>query len=223
MINYKNCVIISVAAILVSFIAISTNNVNANTNVTTDNYTNNEFYEEVNIEANIRNIIQNVESTENTTTEDTDKNETTKKKTIKKTTEKNTEETQEAYQNTIYPNVTGIDFDNLCKIIEAEAANQGETGKMLVANVVINRMKSSEFPNTITKIIFEQGQFQPTWDGSFYSVNVSDETVEIAKRALLGEDHSNGALYFACETSSASYFNTKLTFLYKHKAHYFYK
>lgn len=57
------------------------------------------------------------------------------------------------------------DYKNLLKIVEAEAGGEDYTGKLLVANVIINRVQSDEFPNTVTEVIFqrEKGitQFSP--------------------------------------------------------------
>ena len=91
------------------------------------------------------------------------------------------------------------DYNNLLRIVEAEATGGDVKSKMLVANVIINRVKSPYFPNTVTEVIFQGGgeQFSPIYDGRFYTVAVTDSTVEAVNRALLGEDYSQGATYFA--------------------------
>ena len=70
---------------------------------------------------------------------------------------------------------------------------------MKVANVIINRVKHPYFPNTVTDVVFQGNgkQFSPVADGRFYTVTVTDSTVEAVNRALMGEDYSQGALYFA--------------------------
>lgn len=53
----------------------------------------------------------------------------------------------------------------LCRIVEAEAGNEDEKGRMLIANVVMNRVESSRFPNTVKGVVFQKGggvyQFSP--------------------------------------------------------------
>ena len=44
----------------------------------------------------------------------------------------------------------------LLRIVEAEAGNEDEDGKLLVANVVLNRLNSEQFPNTVREVVFQQ-------------------------------------------------------------------
>ena len=50
------------------------------------------------------------------------------------------------------------DYENLLRIVEAEAGGEDETGKLLVANVVLNRVESESFPDTITEVILQKNQ-----------------------------------------------------------------
>lgn len=129
--------------------------------------------------------------------------------------------------NTIGIYITPENYESLLRIVEAEAGNQDDIGMMLVANVVINRVKSGNFSNTITGVVFQHSgntyQFQPILNGTYYTVTVSEKVIQCVNQVLSGEDHSEGALYFARDTSPYSWFNTKLTFLFKHGAHNFYK
>lgn len=120
------------------------------------------------------------------------------------------------------------DYEVLCRIVEAEAGDQDEKGRILVANVIINRVKAGEFPDNITDVVFQKSkktyQFSPTRPGGrYYTVTVSELTTECVERALKGEDYSEGALYFTMKTSSTSWFNRSLELLFKHGDHYFYK
>lgn len=129
--------------------------------------------------------------------------------------------------NNIGLTITEGDYEALKRIVEAETGNQDDVGRILVANVIFNRVRDSRFPNTVYDVIFQSDggihQFQPTADGAYYSVNVSDKTKECVDRALAGEDYSDGALFFTRRTSQDSWFNTSLTFLFVHGAHYFYR
>ncbi|WP_088106011.1 cell wall hydrolase [Halalkalibacter urbisdiaboli] len=57
------------------------------------------------------------------------------------------------------------DIDLLARIVRAEAQAEPFEGKVAVADVVLNRVESPQFPNTIKKVIYERGQFQPVANG----------------------------------------------------------
>ena len=73
-----------------------------------------------------------------------------------------------------------------------------------MANVVLNRVKSQEFPDSVRSVVYEPSQFSPVSDGSINSVKVTEETKECVNRALEGEDYSDGALYFMNRRGSRS-------------------
>ena len=86
----------------------------------------------------------------------------------------------------------------LSRIVSAESSGEPNNGKVAVANVVLNRVESDEFPNTIYGVIFDRKygvQFTPVSDGSIYN-NPTTNSVIAAKRALLGENVSRQCLYF---------------------------
>lgn len=113
------------------------------------------------------------------------------------------------------------------RIVEAEAGGESFKGKLLVANVVLNRVKSKRFPSTIEKVVFAHRQFSPVWDGRYYKVKVSKHTKKAVQAALRGQDPSKGALYFmqrsAADRSNVTWFDTALTRLFKYGCHEFYK
>ena len=113
------------------------------------------------------------------------------------------------------------------RIVEAEAGGESFKGKLLVANVVLNRVKSKKFPSTIKKVVFAHRQFSPVWDGRYYKVKVSKHTKKAVQAALNGQDPSKGALYFmqrsAADRSNVTWFDTALTRLFKYGCHEFYK
>lgn len=122
------------------------------------------------------------------------------------------------------------DYDTLLRIVEAEAGGEDEYGKLLVANVVLNRVNSEIFPDTVTEVVMQKGdgvaQFTPTVDGRFQNVTISDETYEAVERALYGEDISQGALYFCArnraDSSMMRWFDQKLTKLFVYGNHEFF-
>lgn len=113
------------------------------------------------------------------------------------------------------------------RIVEAEAGGESFKGKLLVANVVLNRVKSKKFPSTIKKVVFAHRQFSPVWDGRYYKVKVSKHTKKAVQAALQGQNPSKGALYFmqrsAADSSNVTWFDTALTRLFKYGCHEFYK
>lgn len=133
-------------------------------------------------------------------------------------------------QNNLYC-LTDEELEVLLRIVEAEAGCEDEDGKLLVANVVLNRVNSESFPETVTEVVFQKEngvtQFSPVANGRYYSVEISETTVEAVERALKGEDISEGALYFAArkyaDSSKMKWFDDNLTFLFIHGGHEFFK
>ena len=127
-------------------------------------------------------------------------------------------------------NVPADEFDVLCRIVEAEAGGEDMTGRILVANVILNRVESKAFPNTIEGVVFQKNngtfQFSPIRDGRYQKVKISKETTEAVQRALAGEDYSQGALYFVSRKAAAPekmrWFDTHLTRLLEYGGHEFF-
>lgn len=132
-------------------------------------------------------------------------------------------------KTTVIPEVpcTAKDYQVLLNIVQAEAGGCDAIGKILVTNVILNRVKSEMFPDTITDVVYEKSQFSPVRNGTINQVEVSDSTEKSVIRALLGEDYSQGALYFMNRRSSssggASWFDRKLTYLFQYETHEFFK
>ena len=122
------------------------------------------------------------------------------------------------------------DYDILLRIVEAEAGGEDEDGKLVVANVVLNRMNSEAFPDTVKDVVMQRSggvtQFSPVASGRIWKVKVSEETIAAVQRAIEGEDISQGALYFAsrryANSDSMRWFDRRLTFLFKHGRHEFF-
>ena len=127
--------------------------------------------------------------------------------------------------------LTEKELEVLLRIVEAEAGCEDEEGKLLVANVILNRLNSPKFPDSITEIVFQRengvAQFSPVYDGSYACAEVSEETIKAVGRALKGEDISDGAMYFAArkyaEDDRMQWFDEKLTLLFRYGGHEFFK
>ncbi len=126
--------------------------------------------------------------------------------------------------------ITEEDKEVLLRIVEAEATCEDIKGRMLVANVILNRVVSKKFPNSIAEVVFQNNgvtyQFAPIKDGRYWTVEISDETREAVERVLAGEDYSQGAMYFAARRlankKAMSWFDTSLKFLFRHGVHEFF-
>ena len=114
----------------------------------------------------------------------------------------------------------------LLKIVEAEAGCEDTEGRMLVANVVMNRVRNGYFPNTVTEVVYQRqdgtAQFSPVSDGRIDTVNVSQGTIDAVARVMNGEDISQGALFFRSVRSRSGWFDQKLSRVLEHGNHIFY-
>ncbi len=127
--------------------------------------------------------------------------------------------------------VTAEEVDMLERIVEAEASGEDMIGKILIVNVVLNRIKDDTFPDTVEGVICQKTdgeyQFSPLADKRFWSVKISNDTEKAVQRALDGENYSDGALYFMARKrargSSARWFDKNLEWLFQHGGHEFYK
>ena len=122
--------------------------------------------------------------------------------------------------------VSDEDYQVLLRIVQAEAGVCDEKGKILVADVIINRVLSGKFPGNVKGVVYQTSQFQPVSNGSINSVKVTAETIECVNRALDGEDYSQGALFFMNRKgsgSAASWFDRHLDYLFAHDGHEFFK
>ena len=93
---------------------------------------------------------------------------------------------------------TAEEFDMMCYVVQAEVGNCSEAYKIAVANVIINRVKSSRFAyaTSIKAVLTAGGQFDSI--SNYYSKRnpPNQSTINCCKRALAGEDNSNGAVYY---------------------------
>ena len=115
-------------------------------------------------------------------------------------------------------NYTSSDLYLLAKCIYAEARGESYTGQVAVGAVVLNRVKSSSFPNTISGVIYQRHAFTAVSDGQ---INLSpDQTaMNAAQDAMNGWDPTYGCLYYynpAVATSSWIFSRKTVTTIGKH-------
>ena len=87
------------------------------------------------------------------------------------------------------------DVNLLARIIYGEARGEPYAGQVAVGAVVLNRVKSSSFPNTISGVIYQSGAFDAVRDGQ---INLSPDSTakKAAQDALNGWDPTYGAIYY---------------------------
>ena len=83
----------------------------------------------------------------------------------------------------------------LARLEHGEARGEPYKGKVAVAAVVLNRVKSSSFPNTIAGVIYQKGAFDAVSDGQI-NMQPDNESIRAARDAMNGWDPSNGCLYY---------------------------
>lgn len=83
----------------------------------------------------------------------------------------------------------------LARLVYGEARGEPYTGQVAVAAVVLNRVKSSSFPNTISGVIYQSGAFDVVRDGQI-NLTPNSTAIKAAQDALNGWDPSYGAIYY---------------------------
>ena len=118
------------------------------------------------------------------------------------------------------PSVSIEEYDELCRLVQAEANSEDITGRAMVADVVLNRVKSSEYENDIISVINEPGQFDPACTKAIRHIIPNHDTKEAVMKALSEDDITEGALYF--QKSAATEWGGR-TYLYRYGSHSFYR
>lgn len=91
--------------------------------------------------------------------------------------------------------LTNQEVEWLAQMIYAEARGEPYLGQVAVGAVIINRMLSPQFPNTLRGVLFQTNAFQPIQNGSFY-MTPNETARRAALEALNGHDPTGGALFF---------------------------
>ena len=108
---------------------------------------------------------------------------------------------------------SGDMVDLLARLINGEARGEPYKGQVAVGAVVMNRVKSSEFPDTISGVIYQKGQFSCVTDGQFNKAIDEESTVyKAAQEAINGSDPTNGCIFFYNpKTSKSKWLYTRTT------------
>lgn len=148
--------------------------------------------------------------------------------TAKKTTTTTAAETAAPASTASTISYTVEELTMMCYVLQSEVGGCSDASKIAVANVIINRVKSDRFPNTLSGVLTQANQFTAIYNYYNRTNAPTQNTIECAKRALSGEGAaaSNGATYYYapkyCGGASASWFES-LTFCMELEGQRFFK
>jgi len=86
-------------------------------------------------------------------------------------------------------------LDSLARLVYGEARGEPFVGQVAIAAVVLNRVESDKFGDTINEVIFEPGAFTAVSDGQYY-LQPNEQAYKAAQAALNGWDPTNNAIYY---------------------------
>lgn len=115
-------------------------------------------------------------------------------------------------------NYTSSDLYLMAKAIYAEGRGESYTGQVAIGAVIMNRVRSSSFPNTVAGVIYQKGAFTAVSDGQI-NLEPNQTAYNAAKDAMNGWDPTYGCLYYynPAVATSAWIFNRKtVTVIGKH-------
>ena len=113
---------------------------------------------------------------------------------------------------------TSADVYLLAKTIYAEGRGEPYTGQVAIGAVIMNRIRSSSFPNTVSGVVYQKGAFTAVSDGQI-NLTPNQTAMNAAKDAINGWDPSGGALYYynpAVATSAWIFDQQTITVIGKH-------
>lgn len=119
-------------------------------------------------------------------------------KNAKKSSDKDSKKSKKSSKKSSKKNYTKKELRLMATIIYCESGNQSYAGKLAVGVVVMNRVRSKSFANSVKSVIYQRGQFSPTWNGTLkralarydagkFNSKAEKECVKAAKAALNGE------------------------------------
>ncbi len=106
----------------------------------------------------------------------------------------------------------------LAKTIYAEGRGEPYTGQVAIGAVVLNRVRNSQFPNTVSGVVYQKHAFTAVTDGQI-NLTPNDTAMRAAKDAMSGWDPTGGALYYynpAIATSAWIFDRQTVTVIGKH-------
>ena len=99
------------------------------------------------------------------------------------------------------PSYTQEELDLMAAIIECEAGGESYEGKIAVGAVIMNRINSDRFPNTLEEVVYQRGQFSPAASGKLARVlaqGAREDCYEAARDVYAGANPIGDKLFFNC-------------------------
>ncbi|AZK48956.1 cell wall hydrolase [Paenibacillus lentus] len=100
--------------------------------------------------------------------------------------------------------LTDEELHLLHKIVMAEAEGEPYEGKVAVANVVLNRLRSANYPDTIKEVIYQKSQFSPVQNGRMDRVTPNEDSIRAVTEALHGRKEVSDDTYYFLSLSLAT-------------------
>jgi N-acetylmuramoyl-L-alanine amidase len=113
---------------------------------------------------------------------------------------------------------TSSDLYLIAKTIYAEGRGEPYTGQVAIGAVILNRVRSSAFPNTVSGVVYQKNAFTAVSDGQI-NLTPDDTAMKAAQDAINGWDPTGGAIYYynpAVATSSWIFGRQTITVIGKH-------
>lgn len=111
----------------------------------------------------------------------------------------------------------------LLKIAMAEMESESIESKALVIRVVLNRVESDSFPDTIKEVLYQKSQFTPIWNGRYDRVEPDEDCKEALEMVRYGWDESQGATFFELTSDESTWHSRNLQKLFELEHTTFYK
>lgn len=150
-------------------------------------------------------IENQLKSTENPTIKNFVEEVTTEKETTVKTaleTVKTEEPKTEPESIAQMYGFSAAEFELFQRVVFAEAGNQGFFGKQLVADVILNRLASEQFPDTLGEVLLQENQFSCVSTGAIYCYDLDEESKQAIITELMLERQNEEILFFRTESFS---------------------
>ena len=114
------------------------------------------------------------------------------------------------------------DLAELARIIYWESRGETQEGQLAVANVVLNRVASPDFPDTIKGVVSQANQFSPYSRSDYYTVTIPEEYFTVAQMALAGDTAvDDGVYWFRSDAKPSKWYSAAYTISIG--GHHFYK
>lgn len=118
--------------------------------------------------------------------------------------------------------VLNRDMEALQKIVSAEARGEGIRGQELVVEVILNRVASSRFPNTIYEVIHQKNAFEPVTTGVYNQVPITQDTITAINNVIERGVENKKILFFQNKYLNNSWADRNAIRAFTYKNHRFY-